>query len=83
MSVTPLALATPVAERVSLETVKTVLTDAAEAINRLDGQPVASKRTELADQGRSLLHLADILALAASVVRNEYWHTKEMPSYDL
>lgn len=76
-------LPTPVATPLSLQTVRDILRDATATADQMDGQPVTTERQSLAAQSRTLLHLADQLQLAAGVVRNEYWYTKGLTSYDL
>lgn len=72
----------------SMTTVLEVIADCEKDAELLDKKPVSSpssvdRRTVEAEVSRDLLNLADRLTLAASLVRNEYWTAKGLPSYDL
>jgi hypothetical protein len=64
-----------------------VIEDAHKAALVLDGTPLddgtLDRKTNAALTNRRLLNLADQLALASSLVRNEYWHGKDLTSYEL
>ena len=82
------SVSTPPSEKVDLSIALEVITDAQEAAELLHHHPLPSRssvdrRTREAEISRKLLNLADILDLAAGLVRNEYWKAKGQTSYDL
>lgn len=73
-------MSTPVSMSVVLE----ILEGATEAASGVSGASTATVSTSSKDQAalsRLLLNLADQLALASSLVRNEYWGVKGETSY--
>lgn len=66
-----------------LSSVLEILVDAGQDLASLNGEPLTSNRKEEAERNRRLLRLADSLGLASCLVRNEYWHSRGRPSYDL
>jgi hypothetical protein len=73
---------------VDLSLIREILGDALKAIETLDGtaaiaDATLSNKPDAARLNRTLLNLADQLQLAASLVRNVYWHGKGQLSYDL
>jgi len=72
---------------VDLSLIREVLSDAAKAVETLDGAVIAdttlSNKPDAARRNRALLNLADQLQLASSLVRNVYWDGKGQLSYDL
>lgn len=69
--------------RVDLTTAHEVISDASVQLLTLDQTPIAVGRQAVAAQTRELLMLSDRLQLAASLVRNEYWHARGAESYGL
>jgi hypothetical protein len=74
---------THVDEAVDLNTVNEILQDAVPLMLSLNGTPITADKHATAAATRSLLELADKLALASTLVRNEYWHARGGPSYGL
>jgi hypothetical protein len=79
---------TSVVGSTSLSTVREIITDALSEIDGLDGRSAPAHADRVASRAaaqasRGLLNLADQLALASALVRNEYWSAKGMTSYDL
>jgi hypothetical protein len=74
-------------EIVDLERVQEILGDCVNETRRLDGSTIDDKSLErkpgAAEVNRRLLNLADQLALASALVRNEYWQGRGLLSYDI
>lgn len=74
-------------EIVDLRSVQEIVGDCVNEIRKLDGSTVddrtLEKKVSVAELNRRLLNLADSLALASALVRNEYWAGKGLMSYDL
>ena len=72
---------------IDMQMVQKILTNAlkaADAVDNiaLDDDTLGNKAKE-AQVNRELLNLSDQLLLAAALVKNEYWATKGLMSYDL
>lgn len=63
--------------KIDMNEPRDILADAIEALEALDGieydADTGTKRRDVAPINRKLLNLADDLALASALVRNEYW----------
>lgn len=67
---------------IKLDVVSSILDGCKDVVHQLDGlevddtESISRKRELAAEANRDLLFLADQLHLAASLVKNEYWHAK-------
>lgn len=72
---------------IDLDGVLEILAEAGGMALKLNGGAAEGEgrafRASEANLSRTLLNMADQLALASNLVRNEYWNMKGMPSYEL
>lgn len=68
---------------VDLTTVREILTDCLKEVERLDGQAVGVTPREVREVTGPLLHVADDVMLASTLVRNAYWAARGEGSYEL
>jgi hypothetical protein len=68
---------------VDLTTVQEIVADAQTQVMKLDGVTVGSTSREQREVTVPLLHLADDLMLASTLVRNAYWAARGEESYEL
>ena len=68
---------------IDLSSVQEIVADAQRQVMELDGSACGTTRTEVADVSRRMLHLADDLMLASTLVRNAYWAARGEESYEL
>lgn len=68
---------------IDLKSAREILADALGQAAALDGTAMGDTRTEVAEVNRKLLHLADDLMLASTLVRNTYWAARGDHSYEL
>lgn len=73
--------------RVDLTMAQRIVSDTVLVLKDLDGSmtdnTTSPSKAEIAQVNRELLNVADQLALAAALVRNEYWTGKGLLSYGI
>jgi hypothetical protein len=68
---------------VDLTTVQEIIAESQRQVMELDGRAVGATPREVREVTQPLLHLADDLMLASTLVRNAYWAARGEESYEL